>query len=260
MHDQNSQGSANGTTSREAMLSRIRKLLAQADNVVGTPEAEAFEAKAFALLAEHGIAESEARAHQEQGTGQDVVEALTFNHAGRYPRQQQRLLIEIALALHCTVTTKSSDPTYSKLWGVKLHTDRVRALFGILNPRMAAGVMDAVQPPFSYESTKAFRISWMTGYAASIGNRLERAEKEAADARDTATASTSTALVLISDRDRAIAARDKAIPNLRKASYKPRVTSDGYYQGREAGNRVDLDGGRKLRGPKPALSGQAGGS
>lgn len=234
-----------GDTKRENMIAMIGKLLRQADSVPGTKEAEAFEAKAFELLAEYGIAESEARSAKGEATGSNVVEALTFQLSGKYLRQQMNLLCYIGGALHCeSVMWAGSGKVV--LYGVRLHTSRVRILFAMLNPRMIAQAGRETAPVWSDVTTRAYRISWMTGYMYSIRERLVEAENRAAEERDALTASTSQALVLVSDKERAGRAMENAHGKVPKSRYRPTLADEALHKGIQAGREADLDGQTKL--------------
>lgn len=242
-----------GDTKRENMIAMIGKLLRQADSVPGTKEADAFEAKAFALLAEYGIAESEARSTTGEATGSNVVEALTFQLKGKYLRQQIDLLCCIGGALHCeNVTWPGSGKVI--LYGVRLHTSRVRILFAMLNPRMIAQAGREAAPVWSDATTRAYRISWMNGYMYSIRERLEEAENRAAEERDALTASTSQALVLVSDKERAGRAMENAHGKVSKSRYRPTLVDEALLKGVQAGREADLDGQTKLGGARRGIA------
>ncbi|NKY19461.1 DUF2786 domain-containing protein [Tsukamurella spumae] len=245
-----------GDTKRENMTAMIGKLLRQADSVPGTKEAEAFEAKAFALLAEYGIAESEARGTKDEQAGSNVVEALTFQLKGKYLRQQIDLLCHIGSALHCENVIWPADGKVV-LYGVRVHTSRVRILFAMLAPRMIAQAGRETAPWWSDVSTRAYRISWMSGYIYSIKNRLAEAEKRAADERDAQTSSASQALVLVSDKDRAQKAMEKANPRLKKDRYRPALAEDALRKGIQAGLEADLDDQNKLGGARRGIAARA---
>ncbi|WP_033247134.1 hypothetical protein [Nocardia carnea] len=227
------------TTKRENIAELVGKLLNLADDQAGTPEGDLCQQRAFALLAKHGISESEARGTTREGA--NVVECLTFRLKGRYLRQQIKLLTHISRALHCE-TVFWARRGVAKVYGVKVHTSRVRLLFAILNPQMLAGAAKAMPPYWSGASARSYRIDWMAGYYTQIYARLSEAEQAAAHERDTETNTTTHALVLVSDADRAIAAKDRAHPTVKPERYK-RTTyaADAVDKGRAAAERASLN-------------------
>ncbi|MGF6881712.1 hypothetical protein ABH933_001223 [Nocardia sp. GP40] len=232
---------------RETMSDRIGALLNRADNATTPEEADACRDKAFALLAKHGITESEARGTLREGN--NVIMKLTFRLQGQYLNQQRFLLTQVAQALHCTSVMYGNSRRGIKVivFGVKIHTERVQLLTAMLNPRMMAAAARQ-KPPAGYRnSTRAYRVDWMLGYATSISARLAAAEHTAAADRDAEIGTTTQALVLVSDLDRATSARDAAYPQLGKNSYRRDITATPYYQGRLAGEQADLAEHGQLR-------------
>lgn len=230
--------------SRDTMAQRIGHLLNQADNAATEAEADAFRDRAMQLIAKTGIEESEARSTLE-GKTNDVIMALTFQLTGQFLTQQRMLLTNIAAALHCSTITLNNSREAKKVqvYGVKIHTERVRLLFSILNPRMIAGALRVVAPPRERRGTRALRLDWMLGYINRINERLTAAEESAAASRDAETGTTTQALVLVSDLERAKAARDKQHPDSTKSrTYSRHVQLSAYDQGRAAGERADLAG------------------
>ena len=232
--------------SRDTMAQRIGSLLNQADHAANEQEAEAFRDRAMQLIAKTGIEESEARGSLPEGT--NVLEKLTFHLRGQYINQQQLLLGKIAQALHCDGVSAGNSRTGMDvtIYGVKIHTDRVRLLFSMLNPRMLAAASRT--PPLGYtRGTRAYRVDWMLGYASRIGERLAAAEQAAATDRDTETGTTTQALVLVSDADRAKKAIERAHPKVAKNRYRRSPTATPYHDGRAAGERADLADRAQLR-------------
>ncbi|WP_067481033.1 DUF2786 domain-containing protein [Nocardia amamiensis] len=234
--------------SRDTMAQRIGHLLNQADNAANEAEAEAFRNRAMQLIAKTGIEESEARSTLE-GKSNDVIMALTFQLTGQFLTQQRMLLVNIAAALHCSTITLDNSRNAKKVqvFGVKIHTERVQLLFSILNPRMIAGATRLIAPPGDRRGTRALRLDWMLGYVNRINERLSAAEESAAATRDAETGTTTQALVLVSDLERARAALDKRHPDATKGrTYRRRVQVSAYDQGRAAGERADLAGRAQL--------------
>src|SRR5690606_33123783 len=102
----------------QGQLSRIRKLLAQAEDAACTPEeAEAFTAKAAALMARHGI--DEALVAREDPT-RDPLGDRVIDLLAPYAREKGTLGAVVAETLRCRAvlrrhreTARSGDPTTS---------------------------------------------------------------------------------------------------------------------------------------------------
>lgn len=235
--------------SRDTMTERIGALLNRADNATTPEEADACRDKAFALLAKHGISESEARGTLREGN--NVVMALTFQLTGQFLTQQRMLLSGIANALHCSpiIIDNSRHTKRIQVFGVKIHTDRVQLLFSLLNARMLTGANRLIAPPWGQRGTRALRLDWMLGYTNRINERLTAAEESAAATRDAETGTTTQALVLVSDLERAQAALAQKHPDTTKnRRYSRRVGNSAYNQGRAAGDRANLIGRSQLDG------------
>ncbi|WP_052071022.1 DUF2786 domain-containing protein [Rhodococcoides fascians] len=232
---------------KSAMLDKVRKLLAQADDVAGTPEADAFNAKAFELIARYGIDETEAR--QRAGQGPAPIEVADFTIAGKYQTEQINLLHYLASALHCEamwIKTRRDSLAGDRhvVYGTAMHIERVRILFSTLMPQMMAGAANAEANP--WVSTQVWRRSWMRGFAATVHDRLAEAEKSA-----TVDADAGTALVLVDDRKRASQKMyaDAEGSKISQIKSKAQYAAAAGRAGSEAASKVDL-GGASLRGSR----------
>lgn len=226
-------------TAREKTLDRVRKLFAQAEDQEGTPEGAAFEARALAMIAQYGIAETEARERRHEGPS--PIQTVTVRFSGSYEKHQAILLQTLAQALHCsTIWTSSGHRT--TIYGAAEHTDRVVMLFNILSLHMFRGA-GRIRPN-GYHNVVVSRRSYMSGFAAMIGKRLQDAEKTA-----TESAAPGTGLVLVSDAERAKRARDGENPNMRNQRSRSQYDSSAGSAGAAAGKRVDL-GGTAIRGAR----------
>lgn len=172
------------------ILDRVRKLLAQADSVAGTPEADVFNAKAFALIAQHGIDEAAARAAGDDGPA-DIIKR-NIHITGQYRTQQRLLLYGLVNALHCA---GAGHNYVEQLFGTDQALDRIEVLFSTLRLQMFSGAKTA--RGYDASSTKVARRRWMEGFAQAVYSRLARAEHQAT------AASPGAAVVLVDDRDRA---------------------------------------------------------
>ena len=224
------------STSRQDMLSKVQKLLAKAESVAGTPEADTLNAKAFELIAKYGIDETQAR--QRTGEGPAPIQFAEFVITGQYQWEQIRLFHALAEALHCSPLTDGRDPNQRKqiVWGVAVHIERLRVLFATLMPQMLAGASRVQPHPGARVGTKAYRTTWMRGFRGAIKDRLTAAEKTAADQ-----AAPGTALVLVDDAQRAeTTMRTQFAGRIRTTKTTFRHDQQAADMGSAAGHRVDL--------------------
>jgi Protein of unknown function (DUF2786) len=229
------------------LLDRVRKLLAKAEDEGCAPaEAEALTAKAAELMARYGIDRALLGAlHPETDRPADRV----FNLANPWGDVKRHLLAGLAMALRCQcVQTRSEQGTRLHVFGYTSDLERADILFTSLLVQMARALAQQVVPGYGGEA-RAWRRSWMLGYAAAVVARVRAAEEVAAASAGAAGAEgaahgQSAALVLA---DRSLVVRRQvatAYPRLRKA----RVTysGGGYGDGYREGQKADIGGG-KLR-------------
>jgi hypothetical protein len=227
------------------LLDRVRKLLAKAEaDGVTQHEAEALTAKAAELMARYGIDRALLGAlHPETDSPADRV----FDLDNPWAAVKSHLLAGLASALRCQcVQTRHETGTRLHVFGYLSDLERADILFTSLLVQMARAL--ALQPvPGFGGGAKAWRRSWMLGYASAVVARV-RAAEEAAVADATASGARdsgpSTALVLA---DRAMTVRrhaEQAYPRTRKT----RVTysGNGYQAGYREGQKADI-GGAKVR-------------
>ncbi|WP_280186312.1 MULTISPECIES: DUF2786 domain-containing protein [Nocardia] len=224
------------TATRADMLDKVRKLLAQAENVAGTPEADVFNAKAFELIAKYGIDETAAR--EQSGRGPAPIEMVEFLITGQYQTQQAALLHVLAKALHCAPLSDGRIPGRNNqlVYGTTGHIERLRVLFATLMPQMLAGAARVRPHQGARVGTKAYRTSWMRGFAATVDERLTAAENNAATESEPG-----TALVLVNDSKRAVAAmHDEFGGQIKKTVSRVRHDNAAAAAGAAAARRVNL--------------------
>ena len=212
------------------LLDRVRKLLA----------------KAAELMARYGIDRALLGAlHPETDRPADRV----FILANPWGDVKRHLLAGLAMALRCQcVQTRSEQGTRLHVFGYTSDLERADILFTSLLVQMARALAQQAVPGYGGEA-RAWRRSWMLGYAAAVVARVRAAEEAAAASAGAAGAEGSahgqSAALVLADRSlvvrRQVAA---AYPRLRKA----RVTysGNGYGAGYREGQRADI-GGAKLR-------------
>ena len=239
------------------LLDRVRKLLSKAEDEGCTPEeAEALTAKAADLMARYGIDRALLGALRPET---DSVGDRVFDLDNPWAAVKAHLLAGLAAALRCQCILLNRREPGSRVhvFGYLSDLERADILFTSLLVQMARAL--AVQPIPAYGGgAKAWRRSWMLGYASAVVARV-RAAEEAAVASATADEGTaagggpSAELVLA---DRALTVRrqaEHAYPRTRRT--RVTYTGNGYADGYREGQKADI-GGAKLRSrPAGALSG-----
>ncbi|GAB1695039.1 DUF2786 domain-containing protein [Krasilnikovia sp. M28-CT-15] len=240
------------------LLDKVRKLLAKAEDDACTPaEAEAFTAKAAALIAKYGIDQA---LLADTTPGTDVVGDRVVEMDAPYARDKAGLLAGIAHALRCkTVCRTRHMPGDGKrlsmhLFGFGADLDRVELLYTSLLVQAAHALVAAYVPWGQHPAS--YRRSWYAGYSTAIHRRLRAAEAQArSDAervRATEHTGRSVALVL-ADRSALVdQARAAAYPNL-TAGRARRLSGTGDRDGYAAGQRADLGTTRISRAGRKAV-------
>ncbi|MEH1164688.1 DUF2786 domain-containing protein [Micromonospora sp. CPCC 205539] len=221
----------------EAMLSKVRKLLAQAEDPACTPaESAAFTAKATELIARYGV-DRALLAARDPAT--DPVGDRVLDIVAPYARDKVGLLAAVADPLRCRCVRRQQGSGFAlHLFGFASDLERVDLLFTSLLVQAAHGLAGTVVPVGEHPA--AFRRSWLAGFAEVIGGRLWAAETAAASG----SGEPSMALVLADRSDRVQRRLAEEYPRLRTAPRR-RLAGTGFGSGAEAGQRADL-GGRDI--------------
>ncbi len=225
------------TPDKNAMLERVRALLAKAEATEFEAEAEALTAKATELMAKYGIdkAMAEARAHV---TPKPVNKVFTIDQP--YSQVKGHLLHAVARALHCKgVTLRTSGPTSRvHVFGFESDVELVEMLYTSLLLQMShATARHPIPGWLRGREVMAERRSFMLGFVGGVSPRLETAYALAEEEADD-TGTPGTALVLRN--------RDAAVEDALGAVYpkltKTRITwrGGGYGAGHEAGQRANI--------------------
>jgi hypothetical protein len=230
----------------DEMLAKVRKLLAKAEDPATTPaEAETYNAKASQLIAAYGI---DRALLALADPALDVVGDRVVVLDRPYATDKAGLLASVALALGCTAVRRTRHPDGVKelslhLFGHRSDLERAEILFTSLLVQAMHAL--ARTPVPSGDHPAAFRRSWLAGFSAAVGRRLEATERAAAAAAGARFTDhgTSSALVL-ADRSAAVeAAMASAYPHLRAGTTR-RLSGSGHADGWGAGQRADLGGSR----------------
>ena len=240
------------TEASDRLLDRVRKLLAKAEaDGVTPPEAQALTAKAAELMAKYGIDRALLAADRPE-TDQPSSRILDIDNP--WARVKAHLLCGLGSALRCQCILLPPEGGGSRvhIFGYGSDIERTDMLYTSVLLQMWHGLAGARVPGWS-SSPRAWRRSWLLGFATAVISRVRMAEH---DAQAAATApggnGSRTALVLA---DRALVIRrnvEQAYPRTRRA----RVTysGSGYSAGYQQGQRADIGGTRVAAGRGRALS------
>ncbi len=224
----------------DAILDKVRKLLAKAEDPACTPaEAEAFTAKAAELIAKYGVDSALLAAADPTA---DPVGDLVIDVLAPYALDKCTLLAGVAGALRCQCVRRqgwaAGRKTFSvHMFGHDADLRRVEVLFTSL--LVQAGFALVAAPVPRWENVAAYRRSWFAGYTQAIVARLRAAEDRATAAAERDVRGRSMALVL-ADRGAEVTERiAAAYPRLRFAGPR-RLAGSGMGHGYAAGRRADI--------------------
>ncbi|HCU91373.1 MAG TPA: hypothetical protein DHU96_00855 [Actinobacteria bacterium] len=237
----------------DTLLIRVRKLLVKAEDPGVTPEeAQALTAKAAELMAKYGIDRALLAAERPE-TDHPADRVIDVDNP--WARVQAHLLCGLASAMRCQcVILPRTDPgSRIHVFGFSSDIERTDVLYTSLLIQMWQGLMAAQVPAWS-RNPRAWRRSWLLGFATAVVSRVRAAEHQATSraTASTAAAGSRTALVLA---DRGLVIRrniEQAYPVTRKS----RVTysGNGYGDGYTEGQRADIGTTRLRRGQARALT------
>jgi hypothetical protein len=242
--------------SENALLDRVRKLLANAEAAgVTAAERDALTAKAAELMAKYGIDRAllAAARPDTDKPGDRVIDI-----ANPWARVQAHLLCGLASAMRCQcVVLPRTDPgSRIHVFGFDSDIERVDVLFTSLMVQMWRGLASAEVPSWT-RSPRAWRRSWLLGFATAVVSRVRAAEHEAAcqATAPQAASGPQTALVLADRRLVVKRAIEQAYPLTRKT--RMTYSGNGYGTGYAKGQEADL-GGPRLRGSGSRALGSGG--
>jgi len=244
------------TEASSRLLDRVRKLLAKAeDESVTPPEAQALTAKAAELMAKYGIDRALLAADRPE-TDRPSNRLLDIDNP--WARVKAHLLCGLGSALRCQCIMVATTRPGARIhvFGYASDIERTDLLYTSVLIQMWHGLAGAQVPAWSH-NPRAWRRSWLLGFATAVISRVRAAEHAAAcrAASPDDAGSSRTALVL-ADRAQVIRGEaERAYPLTRTA----RVTysGTGYRDGYAQGQRADIGTGRVTRGRGRALTGAA---
>ncbi|MET0324109.1 MAG: DUF2786 domain-containing protein [Ilumatobacteraceae bacterium] len=234
-----------GEATPEPMLSKVRKLLAKAEATDNVNEAEAFSAKAAALIAAHRIDPT----HLATGSDGDdrlIVLDLPIGR-GAYVRARLALLAAVAAAHDCELVWRSS-PTgaVAVLAGFSGDIDTTVLLYESLHLQ-AAGQMAGVRRS-TPAATQRWRRAFLFGFASRVDELLTATRQEA---ERTVQARGSRLPELVARRARVSAHAAESFGRVVGARAPSAAVAGGWDQGHRAAGRADL--GRRRVAGRPAI-------
>ncbi|MGH3395260.1 MAG: DUF2786 domain-containing protein [Streptosporangiaceae bacterium] len=235
------------TEAPDKLLDRVRKLLAKAeDESVTPPEAQALTAKAAELMAKYGIDRALLAAVRPE-TDQPSSRLLDIDNP--WGRVKAQLLCGLGSALRCQcimLTTRTGLRIH--MFGYDSDIERTDVLYTSVLIQMWHGLAGAQVPEWS-RSPRAWRRSWLLGFAAAVTARVRTAEQSAqANAQRTAPPGEgSRAALVLADRALVIRRNMEAeYPVTRTA--RMTYSGTGYGAGFAKGQQADL-GTRRVARP-----------
>jgi hypothetical protein len=231
-------------TTGSAVLERVRKLLAKAEDPGCTPdEAAALNDKAAELIAKYGVDRALLAAASPEA---DPVGDRVISVDPPYALDKAGLLGAVAFALRCRSVRRKqwegAGYAYAMhLFGCASDLERTELLYTSLLVQASYGLAAAQVP--RWEPLATFRRSWLAGFTEAVGRRLREAERRATAAADATGTGPSMDLVLADRSDRVVARVVEAYPRLRGAPRR-RLAGTGAGDGYAAGQRADLGGTR----------------
>jgi Protein of unknown function (DUF2786) len=243
------------TEAPDKMLDRVRKLLAKAEGEGVTPqEAQALTAKAAELMAKYGIDRAllaAARPETDAPASRMVVLDNPWN------RVKAHLLCGLGAALRCQcVLLTARDGLKVHMFGYASDLERADVLYTSVLIQMAHGL--ALAPVPERASPRAWRRSWLLGFASAVIGRVKEAEQAAASQAGPGEAGGGASRAALVLADRSLVIRDamrREYPVTRQA--RMTYSGTGYGDGYARGQQADLGRGRVSGGGR-ALTRQGG--
>jgi hypothetical protein len=230
----------------DTILQKVRKLLAKAEATTNEHEANAFAAKAAALIAAHRI--DPVRLAHDDGDQLALREVPVGR--GAYVRARLALLGAVAAAHDCELVWRTGpDGATGLLAGFRSDLDATTLLYESLHLQ-ATGHMAAIRKA-TPAATQRWRRAFLFGYAARIGELLRDTRRDV-EASATAAAAGHRLPDLL---DRAAQVRTfaaRAFGRVVAASAPAPAVATAYHAGHRAASVADI-GRARLAGGRPQL-------
>lgn len=211
---------------------RVVNLLKKADSVAGTPEEDAFRAKAMELIAKYNF---DAAALRDKSQGKSDIIVKLISPKGHHIKSQVMLYSALAQEHSCLVIQLSRSHDI-KIYGTEEAIQQIEWLYGILWPSALTQAL-AVKPEwegFTKGDVTVARRSFFYGFILSIRNRLREANSRAKEE------SHGAGLVLMDDFRRAQAKVEEDYPNAKRQNSSRQIDGQAMAKGKAAGQRSDI--------------------
>jgi hypothetical protein len=231
-------------TTVDPVLDKVRKLLAKAEATHNEHEAEAFAAKATALIAAHRIDVS-----RLASAGGDVV-GLREVPVGRgaYVRARLALLGAVAAAHDCEVVWRTGpDGATGILAGFTSDLDATLMIYESLHLQATSRM--AAERRATPAATQRWRRAFLFGYADRAGELLRETRRQVET--DVRTAGSSTLPDLAGRAAQVRAFASTAFGRVTAASAPAPAAASGYHHGHAAASSADI--GRSRLAARPQL-------
>ena len=236
----------------DAMLEKVRKLLAKAEDPGCTPaEAAALNDKAAELIAKYGVDRALLAA---AGAGVRPGRRPGDHHRSRPTRWTSRACSPRSPG-RCAAERAPQGVGWATAYGYAMHLfgfasdlERTELLYTSLLVQAAYGLAAAPVP--GWESPAAFRRSWLAGFTYAVGNRLREAER----ARERPSPDPARPWCWSTGAAGSTPRVAECYPRLRTSGPR-RLQGSGVGDGYEAGQRADLGGVGLARRARPSLHG-----
>ncbi len=218
----------------QRVLRRVRALLAKAESTEFEEEAEALTAKAQELIARHAV--DEALLHADEDVGAPTVRRLYVDDP--YADAKALLLAEVGAANDCSVVYTAGFG-WVTVFGFGGALDAVELLgTSLLAQATAAMARHGPRRDGAGRSrTRAFRRSFLLGFAARIGQRLRGATETAVS--DATSRHSELLPVLVARRERVDRAVQEAFPTMKRRVWGP-SDAGGWAAGKAAADEADI--------------------
>ncbi len=235
----------------DRILHRVRMMLTKAESTPFEAEADAFTAAAQSLMARHSI-DAAMLAAEQPSSAEPVGRRIGLDNP--YEAEKVMLLQSVAAANRCQVVW-SKELGFATMVGFVEDLESVDLLFTSLLVQSTQAVRAAGTRTDRYgrSRTRAFRHSFLTGYATRIGERLRAATSTEVETARAEVASSGRDLVpVLAERDAQVEGTTaRMFPALMQRSLGRVNHGEGWVTGRAAADRASI-------GPSGAVEAASG--
>ncbi|MEZ5246299.1 MAG: DUF2786 domain-containing protein [Acidimicrobiales bacterium] len=229
------------------ILRKVRAMLAKAESSAFEAEAEAFTAKAQALITDHSLADAlRSAAGSGPHTGPDAIRLAVERP---YDREKFGLLSVIARSNRATAI-RHSGLGLATVIGYTIDLEATELLFTSLLVQASRAMLrhGSTTDGYGKSTTRAFRRSFLIGFAGRIDERLSAENARATERAAATTAADGPLLPVLASRAAAVDRMvDEVFPSLsRLRPSHATFDGSGYGAGVAAANRADLAARRPL--------------